>query len=86
MMDMEFKRKLPIPMETKELYPVTAAITEAVERRSLELKRIFSGDSPVRLPRVFLTIFPSTRTDSRSRTAGGEFRLGTMSMYMRTFI
>ena len=44
-MNMNFKRKLPIPMETKEMYPVTAAVADTVERRTAELKSIFAGQS-----------------------------------------
>ena len=44
-MNMNFKRKLPIPMETKEMYPVTREMEETVERRLTELKAIFSGNS-----------------------------------------
>lgn len=44
-MNMNFKRKLPIPMETKEMYPVTREMEETVERRITELKEIFSGKS-----------------------------------------
>lgn len=44
-MNMNFKRKLPIPMETKEMYPVTKEMEETVERRLTELKAIFSGKS-----------------------------------------
>ena len=44
-MNMHFKRKLPIPMETKEMYPVTKEMEETVERRLTELKAIFSGAS-----------------------------------------
>ena len=45
MMYMDFKRKLPIPMETKEMYPLTGDMAETVERTVTELKAIFSGDS-----------------------------------------
>ncbi len=44
-MNMEFKRKLPIPMETKEMYPLTGSMAEIVEKRTAELKAIFSGRS-----------------------------------------
>ncbi len=44
-MNMNFKRKLPIPMETKEMYPVTREMEETVERRLTELKAIFAGAS-----------------------------------------
>lgn len=42
-MNMEFKRKLAIPMEVKEMYPVTSAVSEIVEKRDVELKNIFAG-------------------------------------------
>lgn len=44
-MNMEFKRKLPIPMETKEMYPLTADVAETVEKKTAELKAIFAGKS-----------------------------------------
>ena len=44
-MNAEFKRKLPIPMETKEMYPLTGTMAENVEQRTGELKSIFRGDS-----------------------------------------
>jgi 3-deoxy-7-phosphoheptulonate synthase len=44
-MNMDFKRRLPIPMEAKELYPLTAEIEKTVERRRAELKAVFSGES-----------------------------------------
>ena len=42
-MKMDFKRKLPIPMETKEMYPLTAAMAETVDKKLIELEAIFSG-------------------------------------------
>ena len=45
-MNMDFKRKLPIPMETKEMYPLTGDMAETVERRTAELKAIFAGTDP----------------------------------------
>ena len=44
-MNMEFKRKLPIPMETKEMYPLTPGTAETVKRKTAELKAIFTGES-----------------------------------------
>ena len=44
-MNMEFKRKLTIPMETKEMYPLTGSMADIVEKRIAELKSIFSGKS-----------------------------------------
>ncbi|MBP0990361.1 MAG: 3-deoxy-7-phosphoheptulonate synthase [Oscillospiraceae bacterium] len=42
-MNMEFKRKLAIPMEVKELYPLTGNIGNIKEKRDVEIKNIFSG-------------------------------------------
>ncbi len=44
-MNMEFKRKLAIPMEVKEMYPLTGKMSETVDARIAELKAIFSGAS-----------------------------------------
>ena len=44
-MNMEFKRRLPIPMETKEMYPLTAGVSETVKKKTAELKAIFEGKS-----------------------------------------
>ena len=42
---MDFKRKLPIPMETKQMYPLTDELSETVGRRTGELTKIFTGES-----------------------------------------
>ena len=44
-MNCEFKRKLPIPMEIKEKYPVTAKMQEDFEKRDVEIKNVLSGES-----------------------------------------
>lgn len=44
-MDMIFEKKLAIPMEVKEMYPISAADTQIVEERATELRRIFTGES-----------------------------------------
>ena len=44
-MNMDFRRKLTIPMETKEMYPVTPQVAETVDAGRAELKRIFAGES-----------------------------------------
>lgn len=44
-MNMEFKRKLPIPMEVKEQYPLTAKMQKVIDERAVEIKNIFSGKS-----------------------------------------
>ena len=43
-MNMDFERKLPIPMEVKEQYPVTVKVRDTVDARREELKRIFTGE------------------------------------------
>ena len=40
-MNMNFKRKLPIPMEIKEQYPVTAELEALKTKRDAEIKDIF---------------------------------------------
>ncbi|MBQ3482663.1 MAG: 3-deoxy-7-phosphoheptulonate synthase [Clostridia bacterium] len=44
-MDMKFIRKLPIPQETKEKYPVSLAAAEQKEKRDIEIQKIFRGES-----------------------------------------
>lgn len=44
-MNMDFKRKLTIPSELKQEYPVTKEMAQAFERRGRELKDILSGNS-----------------------------------------
>ena len=39
----EFDRKLPIPMEVKEMYPISARMSEIVDRRRMEIENIFTG-------------------------------------------
>ncbi len=61
-MNLEFTRRLAIPLEIKERYPVTAAITKAFEERDRQLKDILSG----RDERLLLIIGPCSadRLDS----------------------
>ncbi len=44
-MNMDFKRKLPIPQETKEMYPLTGDLAARVEERTDEIRKVFSGES-----------------------------------------
>ena len=44
-MNCEFKRKLPIPMEVKEKYPITAEMQKVKEERDIEIKKVLSGES-----------------------------------------
>ena len=42
-MNMDFKRKLPIPMEIKEQYPITAELEAIKNKRDEEIKAVFEG-------------------------------------------
>ena len=44
-MNMEFIRKLPIPMEVKEMYPLTAEVAAIKAARDEEIKKVFTGES-----------------------------------------
>ena len=44
-MNMEFVRKLVIPKEIKEMYPVSEEMAAAKEARDIEIKKVFSGES-----------------------------------------
>ncbi len=44
-MSMIFERKLPIPQEVKELYPLSLELENLVAKRNCELKSIFEGKS-----------------------------------------
>ena len=45
MKNMNFIRKLPIPMDIKEMYPVTSQMTAVKEKRDVEIRDIFTGKS-----------------------------------------
>ena len=44
-MNMIFERKLTIPKEVKQMYPISEESKKAVDERICELKKIFSGES-----------------------------------------
>lgn len=44
-MSMLFKRKLPIPAEIKEQFPLTAKMEADKQKRDIEIKNVFSGNS-----------------------------------------
>lgn len=44
-MSMEFKRKLPIPKEIKEQYPVTTDLAKIKAQRDADIKAVFTGES-----------------------------------------
>lgn len=53
-MNMEFQRKLPIPMDIKKDYPVPPAAAAAKEKRDEEIARVFRGEDD----RLILLIGP----------------------------
>ncbi len=61
-MDMIFERKLAVPAEVKEMYPLTAELAEIVKDRDAQLRKILSGDDR----RLILVIGPCSadREDS----------------------
>lgn len=44
-MSMDFKRKLPIPKEIKEQYPVTDELAKIKAQRDADIKAVFTGES-----------------------------------------
>ena len=44
-MNMDFKRKLPTPLEIKKLYPLTKGMEDIKNKNDIEIKNIFSGES-----------------------------------------
>ena len=54
MQNMNFKRKLPIPKEIKEQYPLTAGLAQVKARRDKEIADVFTGKSD----RIVLIIGP----------------------------
>lgn len=61
-MNMDFERKLPIPMEVKEMYPLTKDIEDVFEKRDRELKKIFDGEDS----RTILIIGPCSADNEKS--------------------
>ena len=61
-MNMIFERKLAIPMEVKEMYPLTGTMSQVVEQRIAELKAIFEGRSD----RFILVIGPCSADNEDS--------------------
>ncbi len=44
-MNCEFKRKLPVPMEIKEMYPLSESMKKLKEERDAEIAKVFRGES-----------------------------------------
>ena len=43
--NMNFKRKLPIPKDIKEQYPLSKELANKKEQRDAEIARVFTGES-----------------------------------------
>ncbi len=61
-MNMLFERKLAIPMEVKEMYPLTGKMADIVEKRDVEIKKIFAGKDD----RLLLIIGPCSADNEDS--------------------
>ena len=42
---MDFKRKLPVPKEIKEMFPVSDKVAEIKKQRDDEIAKVFKGES-----------------------------------------
>ena len=73
-MNMIFERKLAIPMEVKEMYPLTGEMSRTVEKRIAELKSIFAG----RDNRFILVIGPCS-ADHEDSVMEYVLRLGELA-------
>ena len=61
-MNMDFKRKLAIPMEVKEMYPLTCGISKIKEERDAQIREIFEGKDD----RMLLIIGPCSADNEDS--------------------
>ena len=59
-MNLDFKRKLPIPQQIKKHYPITAEMNKKKQERAEELRKIFMGESD-----KFILIIGPCSADSR---------------------
>ena len=73
-MNMIFERKLAIPMEVKEMYPLTGEMSQTVEKRIAELKGIFAGHDD----RFILVIGPCS-ADNEDSVMEYVLRLGELA-------
>ncbi len=77
-MKMNFKRKLPIPMETKAMYPLDERMAEAVSKQIIELQEIISGQNN----RLALIIGPCS-ADNEDSVLDYVTRLATVQEKVR---
>lgn len=69
-MSMNFKRKLPIPMEIKEQFPVPFELAQKKEIRDSEIKKVFTGESD-----KFLLIIGPCSADKEDSVMDYVYRL-----------
>ena len=72
-MNLEFKRKLPIPQQIKTRYPLTPDLEAIRDERALELKKIFTGES-----NKFVLIIGPCSADNREAVLDYISRLRTV--------
>ena len=61
-MAMDFERKLALPAEVKEMYPLTGKMRERVEKHNAQIKRVFEGNDD----RMLLIIGPCSADNEDS--------------------
>ena len=61
-MNMDFERKLAIPMEVKEMFPITMKVSETVDKRRAEIISVFEGKDD----RLLLIIGPCSADNEDS--------------------
>ena len=72
-MHMDFEKKLAIPMEVKEMYPISAQLSEIVDKRAAQIRQIFSGQSD-----LFLLIIGPCSADNEDSVIDYISRLRTV--------
>ena len=61
-MNMDFERKLAIPMEVKEMYPLTGKMDKVVEEKRVQIQAVFEGRSD----KLLLVIGPCSADNEES--------------------
>lgn len=77
-MSMNFKRKLPIPMEIKEEFPVSYELQKKKEAHDAEVKKIFAGESD-----KFLLIIGPCSADNEESVMDYVYRLAKVQDKVR---
>ena len=77
-MNMNFYRKLPIPMEVKEQYPMTMEMEQRKQKRDIDIKAIFDGHSD-----KFLLIIGPCSADHRESVLDYVSRLAEVQQKVK---